>query len=706
MINMGKTLLIVESPAKSKTIKKYLGSNYTVRATMGHIRDLPKSSMGVDFDNDFEPSYLTIRGKGDVMKALKKDIKSSDKVILATDPDREGEAISWHIMQALGLSDKTTSRVVFNEITKDAVRAAIKQPRSIDYDLVNAQQARRLLDRIVGYSISPLLWRKVKKGLSAGRVQSVATKLICDREDEIIAFEPKEYWSIEAGLTNPPSKKKFTAKFYGNKKEKIVPETEQQTTDIIKALKGAEYKVTEVKKTAKKRQPSPPFITSTLQQEAANKFGYTSTRTMMIAQQLYEGIEIKGMGAVGLITYMRTDSVRIADEAIAAARAYIGDRWGKEYLPGSPRIFKNKKNAQDAHEAIRPSLPELIPEQIKDSLSTEQFKIYKLIWDRFMASQMTPAEIDVTSVEISAADYIFRASGSSITFPGFTSVYEEASENNEKSQQLPPLNENDVLNLKELTPKQHFTQPPARYTEASLIKTLEELGIGRPSTYAPTVSTIIARKYVLKDKRQLYPTELGIAVNELMKDNFAQIIDVEFTANMETKLDEVEEGKLEWKKILRDFYGPFKKDLEEADKKIEHVQLTMEESDVICELCGRKMVYRDGRFGKFLACPGFPECRNTKPILEEIGVNCPKCGGSIVVRRSRKGIRYFGCINSPDCDFMSWDEPTNEKCPVCGSMLLNRSIKGRILKNSKVCLNKECDYNKPKSSKKKADENE
>ena len=703
---MGKTLLIVESPAKSKTIKKYLGSNYTVRATMGHIRDLPKSSMGVDFDNDFEPSYLTIRGKGDVMKALKKDVKASDKVILATDPDREGEAISWHIMQALGLSDKTTSRVVFNEITKDAVKAAIKHPRSIDYDLVDAQQARRLLDRIVGYSISPLLWRKVKKGLSAGRVQSVATKLICDREDEIIAFEPKEYWSIEAGLTNPPAKKKFVAKFYGDKKGKIVPETEKQTTDIINALKGAEYKVTEVKKTSKKRQPMPPFITSTLQQEAANKFGYTSTRTMMIAQQLYEGVEIKGMGAVGLITYMRTDSVRIADEAISAARQYIGSRWGSEYLPASPRVFKNKKNAQDAHEAIRPSLPDLIPDNIKESLSSEQFKIYKLIWDRFIASQMAPADIDVTSVTVSAADYIFKASGSSVNFPGFTTVYEETSENNEKSQPLPPLNENDVLSLKELTPKQHFTQPPARYTEASLIRTLEELGIGRPSTYAPTVSTIVARKYVLKDKRQLYPTELGIAVNELMKENFAQIVDVEFTANMETKLDEVEEGKLEWKKILRDFYGPFKKELEEADKKIEHVQLTLEESDVTCELCGRKMVYRDGRYGKFLACPGFPSCRNTKPIIEEIGVNCPKCGGSLVIRRSRKGIRYFGCINSPECDFMSWDEPTNEKCPICGSMLLNRSIKGRILKNNKVCLNKDCEYNKQKSSKKKADENE
>ena len=703
---MGKTLLIVESPAKSKTIKKYLGSNYTVRATMGHIRDLPKSSMGVDFDNDFEPSYLTIRGKGDVMKALKKDVKASDKVILATDPDREGEAISWHIMQALGLSDKTTSRVVFNEITKDAVKAAIKHPRSIDYDLVDAQQARRLLDRIVGYSISPLLWRKVKKGLSAGRVQSVATKLICDREDEIIAFEPKEYWSIEAGLTNPPAKKKFVAKFYGDKKGKIVPETEKQTTDIINALKGAEYKVTEVKKTSKKRQPMPPFITSTLQQEAANKFGYTSTRTMMIAQQLYEGVEIKGMGAVGLITYMRTDSVRIADEAIAAARQYIVSRWGSEYLPSSPRVFKNKKNAQDAHEAIRPSLPDLIPDNIKESLSAEQFKIYKLIWDRFIASQMAPADIDVTSVTVSAADYIFKASGSSVNFPGFTTVYEETSENSEKSQPLPPLNENDVLSLKELTPKQHFTQPPARYTEASLIRTLEELGIGRPSTYAPTVSTIVARKYVLKDKRQLYPTELGIAVNELMKENFAQIVDVEFTANMETKLDEVEEGKLEWKKILRDFYGPFKKELEEADKKIEHVQLTLEESDVTCELCGRKMVYRDGRYGKFLACPGFPSCRNTKPIIEEIGVNCPKCGGSLVIRRSRKGIRYFGCINSPECDFMSWDEPTNEKCPICGSMLLNRSIKGRILKNNKVCLNKDCEYNKQKSSKKKADENE
>lgn len=694
---MGKTLLIVESPAKSKTIKKYLGSNYIVRATMGHIRDLPKSSMGVDIENDFEPSYLTIRGKGDVMKALKKDVKAADKIVLATDPDREGEAISWHIMQALNLPEETTTRVVFNEITKDAVKAAIKNPRKINKNLVDAQQARRVLDRVVGYSISPLLWRKVKKGLSAGRVQSVATKLICDREDEILAFEPKEYWSLDASFTNPPSKKKFAAKFYGNRKEKVELESEKETLKIVEGLKNAEYVVEDVKKTAKKRQPIAPFITSTLQQEAAKKYGYTPTKTMMIAQQLYEGVDIKGVGTVGLITYMRTDSVRVADEAISAVRKYISERWSSEYLPASPRAFKNKKNAQDAHEAIRPSSVELVPENIKESLGAEQFKVYKLIWDRFVASQMAPADVEQTSVVIAAGEYIFKANGSSIIFPGFTSVYEEISENDEKGEQpLPLINSGDVLKLKELEPKQHFTRPAARYTEASLIKTLEELGIGRPSTYAPTVSTILARNYIIKEKKQLYPTELGVVVNDLMKENFSDIIDFEFTADMESRLDEVEEGKLPWKNIIRDFYGPFKTDLEKADKNIEHVQLTLQESDVVCELCGKKMVYRDGKYGKFLACPGFPECRNTKPIIEEIGVNCPKCGGSIVIRRSRKGIRYFGCINSPECDFMSWDEPTNDKCPNCGGMLLNRSIKGRILKNNKVCLNKECEFNTPK----------
>ena len=698
---MGKTLLIVESPAKSKTIKKYLGSNYTVRATMGHIRDLPKSSMGVDIEHDFEPTYLTIRGKGDVMKALKKDVKAASKVILATDPDREGEAISWHIMEALGLTEENTSRVVFNEITKEAVKTAIKNPRKIDYDLVDAQQARRVLDRVVGYSISPLLWRKVKKGLSAGRVQSVATKLICDREEEILAFEPKEYWSIDASFTNPPSKKKFNAKFYGDSKGKKELESEQQTLKVLEGLKGAEYVVSDIKKTAKKRQPAPPFITSTLQQEAAKKFGYTPTKTMMIAQQLYEGVDVKTVGTVGLITYMRTDSVRIADEAISAVRKYAGERWGEKYLPKTARVFKNKKNAQDAHEAIRPSSVELVPENIKDSLTAEQFKIYKLIWDRFVASQMAPADIESTAVSIAAGKYIFKATGSTVIFPGFTTVYEEISEGDEKGEQaLPPIKENDVLSLKSIEPKQHFTQPPARYTEASLIRTLEELGIGRPSTYAPTVSTILARNYILKEKKQLYPTELGIVVTDLMKEHFAQIVNVEFTAEMESKLDQVEEGKLEWKSILREFYGPFKKELEEADKSIEHVQLTLEESDVVCELCGRKMVYRDGRYGKFLACPGFPECRNTKPIIEEIGVACPKCGGSIVIRRSRKGVRYFGCINSPECDFMSWDEPTNDKCPECGSMLLNRSIKGRILKNNKVCLNAECSFNKQAGKKK------
>ncbi|MBQ3054308.1 MAG: type I DNA topoisomerase [Clostridia bacterium] len=699
---MGKTLLIVESPTKSKTIKKYLGSNYIVRATMGHIRDLPKSSMGVDIENDFEPSYLTIRGKGDVMKALKKDIKASSKVVLATDPDREGEAISWHIVKALQLPEETTSRVVFNEITKDAIKEAIKHPRKIDKDLVDAQQARRVLDRIVGYSISPLLWRKVKKGLSAGRVQSVAMKLICDREEEILSFEPKEYWNLETQFSNPPAKKKFSAKFYGDKKGKINLKTQEQTLKIVSEIKDKDFIAKDIKKTEKKRQPMPPFITSTLQQEASKKYNFTSSKTMMIAQQLYEGVDIKGIGAVGLITYMRTDSVRVSEEAISASRKYVEGRWGKDYIPVKPRVFSNKKNAQDAHEAIRPSIVELVPDEIKESLSLEQYKIYKLIWERFIASQMAPAQTLATAVNIEAGNYIFKATGSIITFPGFTSVYDEVKEESEdKEQALPEIKENDLLSLKEILPKQHFTQPPSRYTEASLIKTMEELGIGRPSTYAPTVSTILARNYILKDKKQLYPTELGAVVNDLMRENFSQIIDAEFTAQMESKLDLVEEGKLPWKNIIRDFYDPFKQELEIADKKIEHVQLTLEESDVVCEMCGKKMVYRDGKFGKFLACPGFPKCRNTKPIVEEIGANCPKCSGSIVVRRSRKGVRYFGCVNYPECDFMSWDEPTTEKCPICGKMLLNRSIKGRILKNNKVCLDKDCQYNKKTQKEKK-----
>ncbi len=701
---MGKTLLIVESPAKSKTIKKYLGNNFVVRATMGHVRDLPKSTMGVDINNDFEPSYLTIRGKGDVMKALKKDVKDASKVILATDPDREGEAISWHIMEALELDPENTSRVVFNEITKDAVKNAIKNPRKIDLDLVNAQQARRVLDRIVGYSISPLLWRKVKKGLSAGRVQSVATKLICDREDEITSFEAKEYWSIDACLTNPPSKKKFSAKFYGDKKGKIELSSEKETENILKNIENAEYKVVEVKKTMKKRQPQPPFITSTLQQEAAKKYGYTPTKTMMIAQQLYEGIDIKGKGTVGLITYMRTDSIRVSDEAVASVRSYILGRWGEDFMPRTARVFNNKKNAQDAHEAIRPSSVELVPEEIKDSLSSEQYKIYKLVWDRFVASQMTAAEIEQTAVTIGAEKYLFKTTGSRVEFAGFTSIYEETPESGEKAEQpLPPLNEGDVLNLISVEPKQHFTQPPTRYTEASLIRALEELGIGRPSTYAPTVSTILARNYILKDKKQLYPTELGVVVTDLMKEHFKNIVNVEFTAEMESNLDKVEEGEVQWKDVIRDFYTPFKKELEKADKGIEHVKFTLQESDVVCELCGRKMVFRDGKFGKFLACPGFPECKNTKPIIESIGVKCPKCGDDIVIRRSRKGVRYFGCNSGPECDFMSWDEPTNEKCSVCGNMLLNRSIKGRILRNNKVCLNKDCSFNKQPSKKQKED---
>lgn len=695
-----KYLVIVESPSKAKTIQKYLGKNYTVEASMGHIRDLPKSKMGIDFENNFEPKYLTIRGKTDLIKKLKKEIKNSDKVYLATDPDREGEAISWHLITALNIPEKLATRVVFNEITKDAVKNAIKHPRNIDEDLVDAQQARRVLDRIVGYSISPLLWRKIKKGLSAGRVQSVVLKLICDRELEIEKFEPKEFWNITASLGHKGTRAAFKAKFYGDKKKKITLENEKQTKEVLDAIENEQFAVESIKKSAKKRMPTPPFITSTMQQEATRKLGFTSLKTMSVAQQLYEGIEVKGMGAVGLITYMRTDSTRIADEAKAAAREYIINRWGEEYTPLKPREYSNKKNAQDAHEAIRPSVIALAPDDIKTSLTNDQYKLYKLIWERFMASQMKEADIENTTVNISAGDYIFKATGTVVLFNGFMVLYTEGKdvENEEKEQKLPAMEEGDELIKKKIESKQNFTKPPARYTEATLIKTMEEQGIGRPSTYAPTISTIMARHYVEKEKKMLFPTDLGKIVNELMSENFKDIVDVGFTADMEQKLDKVEAGERKWVDVIREFYIPFEKTLEVADKNIEHVNIEPEVTDILCEKCGRNMVIREGKYGKFLACPGYPQCRNAKPIRVEIGVKCPKCGGEILERKTKKGAKYFGCENYPECDFTSWDLPTNEKCPECGKMLLLKSINRRITK-VKVCIDENCSFNKEKSKK-------
>ena len=693
-------LVIVESPAKAKTIQKYLGKNYTVEASMGHVRDLPKSKMGIDFEHDFQPQYLTIRGKSDLIKKLRKEIKNSDKIYLATDPDREGEAISWHLMSALKIPEEKATRVVFNEITKDAVKNAIKHPRKLDYDLIDAQQARRVLDRIVGYSISPLLWRKVKKGLSAGRVQSVALKIICDREREIEAFVPEEYWTITATLAHKSSRGTFKARFYGDLKGRIDLKTEQQTREIISKIENGAYTVHGVKKSEKKKYPAPPFITSSMQQEASRKLGFTSSRTMMVAQQLYEGIEIKGSGAVGLITYMRTDSTRIADEAKAAAQQYISETWGEKYLPEKPREYSNKKNAQDAHEAIRPSILTYTPDSIKSSLTNDQYKLYKLIWERFLASQMKEADVINSVVDINVCGYIFKAYGSVTVFDGFTVLYTEGvdkTENDEdnKQQKLPGMEKGDELKKRQLEEKQNFTRPPARYTEAALIKVLEEQGIGRPSTYAPTISTILGRRYIEKEKKALLPTELGMVVNEMMETNFKDIVDSGFTADMESKLDHVESGDENWVEVIKNFYTPFEKTLKEADKNIEHVKVEPEVTDVICEKCGRNMIIREGRYGRFLACPGYPECKNTKAIVEPIGVKCPKCGGEIVKRKSQKGATYFGCENYPECDFVSWDMPTNEKCPECGKMLMLKSIAKRITKN-KVCIDPECKFNDKK----------
>lgn len=681
---MAKNLIIVESPAKSKTIKKFLGSNYTVVASNGHVRDLPKSQMGVDFDNDFEPKYITIRGKGELLASLRKEVKKADKIYLATDPDREGEAISWHLFFALKLDPKKTKRITFNEITKNAVRQAIKESREIDMDLVDAQQARRVLDRIVGYSISPLLWQKVKRGLSAGRVQSVALRIIADREAQIDAFIPTEYWSMEAEFPVKGCKKPLLAKYYGNpKKQENIGKEELEK--IYKDLEGAVYEVSEIKKGERTKKPPLPFTTSTLQQECAKHLNFATSKTMRIAQQLYEGVAVKGHGTIGLITYLRTDSTRISQEADAECKEFIRENYGAENVMENAARKKETKKIQDAHEAIRPTYVNLTPAVVKDSLSRDQFRLYQLIWKRFVASRMNGARYETTSVKINAGNYRFTSSGSKIVFPGFLSVYQNDEDKAENNAALHKVAKGDVFKEVELKKEQHFTQPPAHYTEASLVKELEDLGIGRPSTYAPTISTLISRRYLAKENKNLYLSDLGDIVNRIMVSAFPSIVDVNFTATMETLLDGVAEGTVEWKSIIRNFYPDLKEAVEHAEQALEKIEIEDEVTDTICENCGRNMVIKYGPHGKFLACPGFPECRNTKPYFEKIGVKCPKCGGEIVIKKTQKGRRYYGCENYPECDVMTWQKPSKEICPKCGNMLLEKG-------NKLVCADSVCGY--------------
>ncbi len=696
-----KNLVIVESPAKAKTIKKYLGSRYEVMASMGHLRDLPKSQLGVDIEKDFEPRYITIRGKGDLISKLKKEAKNSAKIFLATDPDREGEAISWHLANLLGIDTEDKCRIAFNEITKTAVKDAVTKPRKIDEDLVDAQQARRVLDRIVGYQLSPLLWKKVKKGLSAGRVQSVATKLIVDREREIDAFCQEEYWTIDVKLTDEKGKKPLVAKFYGkNSKTKMQLPDGETTSSVVAKLKDSTFVVEKIEKSEKKKYTAPPFTTSTLQQEAARKLNFTTKRTMATAQQLYEGIDIKGSGSVGLITYMRTDSLRISAEAQTECRKYIFGKYGSEYVPEKPKFYRSKKNAQDAHEAIRPTSMLYEPEKIKDSLKSDQYKLYKLIWNRFLASQMTDAVMDTVQADIKSDEYVLKASGANVKFDGFMAVYVEGQDFvEEKEGKIPQITEGQTLIPKEVDPKQHFTQPPARFTEASLVKKMEEDGIGRPSTYAPTITTITSRGYVARDGKSLYPTELGNVVTALMEEYFTDIVDEEFTANMEEKLDSVEEGNKKWSDVIGEFYEPFSKTLKAAEEAIGKIEVQDEVSDIQCEKCGRMMVYKQGRFGKFLACPGYPECKNTKSITEEIDALCPNCGGKVQVKKSKKGAKYYTCEKGTDC-FLSWDEPTSMKCPECGGTVMKkRPFRGRGPFKF-VCSNENCKYEEIPSKKK------
>ena len=689
---MAKYLVIVESPAKAKTIKKFLGSNYEVIASNGHVRDLPKSQMGIDVDNDFEPKYITIRGKGDILAQLRKEVKKADKVYLATDPDREGEAISYHLSKALKLDDKKYKRITFNEITKNAVKNSIKQARDIDMALVDAQQARRVLDRLVGYKISPLLWAKIKRGLSAGRVQSVALKLICDREKEINEFIPKEYWTLSAMLAPEKAKKSIEFKYMGNGSDKEEISSRAELDHIIETIGKQSFKIASIKDSERHKKAPLPFTTSTLQQEASSKLNFATSKTMRIAQQLYEGVEIKGRGSIGLISYLRTDSTRISDEAAAAAKDYIIKNFGEDYTAGIPRADKPGKKIQDAHEAIRPTDITRTPFALKESLTRDQFRLYQLIWKRFAASRMANAQYTTTSVKIDAAGYRFHVSASKKKFDGFMAVYvQDEEEKGEGNLLVKEISSETQLNFKSFEEKQHFTQPPAHYTEASLVKTMEELGIGRPSTYAPTITTIISRRYVSKEQKNLYVTELGEVVNNIMKQAFPSIVDVNFTATMEGLLDCVEAGTVQWKTVVRNFYPDLKHDVDEAEKELEKVDIQDEVTDVICDNCGRNMVIKYGPHGRFLACPGFPDCRNTKPYYEKIGVACPKCGGEIVMKKTKKGRKYYGCENNPECDFMSWQKPSAKKCPKCGNYMLEKG-------NKLVCSQETCGYveQKPK----------
>ena len=687
---MHKYLVIVESPAKVKTISKFLGANYKVMASQGHVRDLPKSQMGVDVEHDYEPKYITIRGKGDILAALRKEAKKADKVYLATDPDREGEAISWHLAAALKLEDKDIYRITFNEITKNAVKASLKEARKIDMNLVDAQQARRVLDRVVGYGISPLLWAKIKRGLSAGRVQSVALRMICDRENEIDAFIPEEYWTMEASLNIKGEKKPLVAKFYGDRNGKIDIKNAAQMQKILDEVKNSGFSIESVKKSEKIKKSPLPFTTSTLQQEAAKTLNFSTQMTMRLAQQLYEGVDIKGQGTVGIITYLRTDSVRISEEADEAARAFISESYGEEYLSDGEGSKKSNAKIQDAHEAIRPTDINRIPSEIKESLSRDQFRLYQLIWKRFAASRMANAKYETTTVNIAAGDYTFRVSTSKVAFDGFMLAYTEADdEKQEKQVLLKSIDKDTKLKLEEFDPKQHFTQPPAHYTEASLVKTLEELGIGRPSTYSPTITTIIARRYITKENKNLYVTEIGSVVNSIMKESFPTIVDEHFTANMESLLDSVAEGHLNWKTVVANFYPDLEEAVEAAEKDLEKITIEDEVTDEICEVCGRNMVIKYGPHGKFLACPGFPECRNTKPYYEKIGVACPKCGKDVVIKMTRKGRRYYGCIDYPECDFMSWGRPVEKKCPRCGGYMVEKG-------NKLACADEHCGYTEAK----------
>ena len=687
---MSDTLVIVESPAKAKTIGKFLGSKFKVVASNGHVRDLPKSQIGVKIDQGFEPKYITLRGRGDVLERIRKEAKAADKVFLATDPDREGEAISWHLAQVLNLDEKSKCRIEFNEITATAVKNSIKGARAIDMRLVNAQQARRILDRLVGYEISPILWRKVRKGLSAGRVQSVATRIICDREMEIRDFVPEEYWNLSVKLRDVAGKKSFEAKYFGEDGKKRDLHTEAETNAVLERIKSGLFVITDVKDGVKTRHPAPPFTTSSLQQEASRKLGFTTKRTMMIAQQLYEGIELGTKGAVGLISYIRTDSVRVASEAQAAARSFVEKRFGKDYIPEKPNFYKGRAGAQDAHEAIRPTGVDLEPAGIKDHLTSEQYRLYKLIYERFLASQMSDAVYATTQVTLDCEGETFRANGTRTMFDGFTIVYTEGRDDEqEKESSLPEVKVDEHYKAEKISSEQKFTQPPAHYTEATLVKALEEKGIGRPSTYSPTISTIVERGYIAREKKQLIPTELGFVVNRFMLENFDEIVDVQFTAMMETQLDEVEEDKVGWADVLGKFYGPFHEKVEVALEKAPPEKIPDEVSDIVCEKCGAMMVYKMGRFGKFLACPNFPTCRNTKAIVDKIDVPCPKCGAALIKRKSKKGKAFYGCEKYPECDFVSWDKPTKMACPKCGGMMVQKiGQNGSYI----ACMNKECGY--------------